>query len=86
MPQPMPCDSATTPSTLGKRSRRNSPLKNSAILCPAGTWPRTVTPSEGTGVPIATSTRATTTLSRGCRRITGPAMRFSLISITLASR
>src|SRR5471032_2658 len=43
-----------------------------AILYPAVTWLRQTKSSDGTGVPIATSMRAITTLSAGCNRITGP--------------
>src|SRR5690349_21293040 len=48
-------------------------IARAASLWPAGTWLRLLKPSLGTGVPMPTSTRATTTLSFGCSRMMGPA-------------
>src|SRR5437764_12818365 len=67
--------------------RMGSPalIARAAILWPAGTWLRLVKPSPATAVPMPTSTRATTTLSFGCRRMMGPATRLAESSIMVSS-
>src|SRR4051794_31134804 len=58
--------------TLYFRMASPARMARAAILWPAGTWLRLVKPSLGTGVPMPTSVRATTTLSLGCSRMMGP--------------
>src|SRR5512141_2137741 len=53
--------------------RIGSPLRiaRTAILCPAGTSSRGVTPSLGSAVPAGVLARAATALSFGSRRMNG---------------
>src|SRR6476661_3037202 len=68
--------------------RIGSPLRiaRAAILLPAGTWLRHVSPSRSRRAPIGRSLLAMRTLSFSWRRMASPAAGFSLISIKGISR